>query len=69
MKFLYFLNICSNRIDLGKNLAYFAQLPDEKSADPGESNFYRISPLNSPNLVLISGANFDGHRDSWTGCT
>ena len=30
--------------------------------------FFHISLLNSLNLVLILGTEFDGHRGTWTGC-
>ena len=30
--------------------------------------FFHISLLNSLNLVLIPGTEFDGHRGTWTGC-
>ena len=31
--------------------------------------FFHISLLNSLNLVLIPGTEFDGHRGTWTGCS
>ena len=46
----------------------FAQLPGEKSTDPGEFNFFYISPLKSLDLVLILGEKLDDHRGTWMGC-
>ena len=31
--------------------------------------FFYVSPLKSLNLVLIPGADLDGHRGTWTGCS
>ena len=56
MESLHFLNIT------------FAELPSGESTNPGEFNFFYISPLKSLNLVLIPGADLDGHRGAWTGC-
>ena len=56
MESLHFLNIT------------FAELPSGESTNPGEFNFFYISPLKSLNLVLIPGAKLDGHRGTWTGC-
>ena len=67
MEYLYFLNIISNGIDLGKHLESFAKLPGGNSTGPGEFNFFYISPLNSLNLALIPGAKFDEHQGTWTG--
>ena len=46
----------------------FAELPSGKSTNPGEFNFFNVSPLKSLNLVLILGADLDGHWGTWTGC-
>ena len=44
MEYLYFLNIISNGIDLGKHLESFAKLPGGNSTGPGEFNFFLYFP-------------------------
>ena len=48
-------------------LEIFAYLLGGKSTDPCEFNFFYISPLNSLNLVLITGAKLDDHRGERIG--
>ena len=52
-------------------MGIFAYLRGRNLTVTGEFHFYiyiYIYPLNSLNLVIISGKKSDGQRDGWTGC-
>ena len=56
------LYITSSGDDLDKYSGNFWLAPRWKINWPGEFNFFYISPVDSLNLVLITGAKSDDHR-------